>query len=71
MDFSLPVGNPPNAIVFASGRVKVGTLVKGGVVLSMLCIFLITFVAFPLANWMFPWPADGAAAGVAVPTPVP
>lgn len=56
MDFSLPVGNPPNAIVFASGRVRVGTMVKGGVVLSLLCIFLITFVAFPLANWIFPWP---------------
>jgi sodium-dependent dicarboxylate transporter 2/3/5 len=55
MDFSLPVGNPPNAIVFASGQVKVATMVKGGVVLSLLCIFLITFVAFPLANWMFPW----------------
>ena len=56
MDFSLPVGNPPNAIVFASGRVRVGTMVKGGVVLSLLCIFLITFIAFPLANWIFPWP---------------
>ena len=56
MDFSLPVGNPANAIVFASGQVKVATMVKGGVVLSLLCILLITFVAFPLANWMFPWP---------------
>ena len=56
MDFSLPVGNPPNAIVFASGRIKIGTMVKGGVVLSLLCILLITFIAFPLANWIFPWP---------------
>jgi len=56
MDFSLPVGNPPNAIVFASGQVRVGTMIKGGAVLSLLCIFLITFIAFPLANWMFPWP---------------
>jgi sodium-dependent dicarboxylate transporter 2/3/5 len=56
MDFSLPVGNPPNAIVFASGRVRVGTMIKGGVVLSLLCILLVTFVAFPLANWIFPWP---------------
>jgi solute carrier family 13 (sodium-dependent dicarboxylate transporter), member 2/3/5 len=68
MDFSLPVGNPPNAIVFASGRVKVGSMVKGGVVLSFLCIFLITFIAFPLANWMFPWPLEGAA-GAALTAP--
>jgi sodium-dependent dicarboxylate transporter 2/3/5 len=55
MDFSLPIGTPPNAIVFASGQVKVGTMVKGGVVLSLLCILLITFIAFPLAEWMFTW----------------
>jgi sodium-dependent dicarboxylate transporter 2/3/5 len=71
MDFSLPVGNPPNAIVFASGRVKVGTMVKGGVVLSLLCIFLITFVAFPLANWMFPWPGDASMPGPVMPLPGP
>lgn len=36
LDFALPAGTPPNAIVFGSGEVRVAQMVKVGVVLDLL-----------------------------------
>ncbi|MEI2749065.1 MAG: DASS family sodium-coupled anion symporter [Ferruginibacter sp.] len=38
----LPMGTPPNAIVFASGYIKMKDMVKTGFVLNIICIILIT-----------------------------
>jgi solute carrier family 13 (sodium-dependent dicarboxylate transporter), member 2/3/5 len=44
--FMLPVGTPPNAIVFGTGTVKITEMARGGVVLNVVGIVLITiFVA--------------------------
>ncbi|WP_424346707.1 SLC13 family permease [Kocuria sp. CH-021] len=40
--FMLPVGTPPNAIVFATGQVKIAEMVRGGVVLNIVGVILIT-----------------------------
>ena len=56
MAFSLPISTPPNAIVFASGQVRSGTMAKGGSVLSLLCVLILLLLGFTLANRMFPWP---------------
>ena len=40
--FMLPVGTPPNAIVFATGQVKIGEMVRGGLVLNIVGVILIT-----------------------------
>ena len=56
MAFSLPISTPPNAIVFASGQVRSGTMAKGGSVLSLLCMLILLLLGFELANWMFPFP---------------
>ncbi len=40
--FMLPVGTPPNAIVFATGQVKITEMVRGGVVLNIVGVVLIT-----------------------------
>ena len=40
--FMLPVGTPPNAIVFGTGAVTIGQMARGGVVLNVVGIFLIT-----------------------------
>jgi sodium-dependent dicarboxylate transporter 2/3/5 len=40
--FMLPVGTPPNAIVFGSGAVTIGEMARGGVVLNVVGIILIT-----------------------------
>lgn len=38
----LPMGTPPNAIVFASGHIKIRDMIKTGFVMNLICILLIT-----------------------------
>lgn len=40
--FMLPVGTPPNAIVYATGNVKISEMVRGGIVLNVVGVILIT-----------------------------
>jgi sodium-dependent dicarboxylate transporter 2/3/5 len=41
-DFALPAGTPPNAIVFGSGRVRLPTMMKVGLLLDLLAVLLLT-----------------------------
>ena len=41
--FMLPVGTPPNAIVFSSGFIKIHEMAKIGFILNVFAILLITF----------------------------
>ena len=38
----LPMGTPPNAIVFASGHIKIRDMIKTGFVMNIICTILIT-----------------------------
>ncbi|MGB5277647.1 MAG: DASS family sodium-coupled anion symporter [Gammaproteobacteria bacterium] len=42
MAFMMPVATPPNAIVFASGRLHIRDMIKTGLIINLLAIFLIT-----------------------------
>jgi sodium-dependent dicarboxylate transporter 2/3/5 len=42
--FMLPVATPPNAVVFASGRVSVPVMARTGFVLNLVCVVLVTLV---------------------------
>ena len=44
----LPMGTPPNAIVFASGYIKMKEMLKTGFVLNVICIILITLFCWLL-----------------------
>jgi len=44
----LPMGTPPNAIVFASGHIKMKDMIKTGFVLNWICIILITVFCYYL-----------------------
>jgi len=44
--FMLPVATPPNAIVFASGRVTIGQMARAGLVMNLIGVVLVT-----LATW--------------------
>jgi sodium-dependent dicarboxylate transporter 2/3/5 len=43
--FMLPVGTPPNAIVFGTGTVKIAEMARGGAVLNVVGVVLITVFA--------------------------
>ena len=40
--FMLPVATPPNAIVFGSGRIEMGQMMRAGAVLNVVFIVLVT-----------------------------
>lgn len=44
----LPMGTPPNAIVFASGFIKIKDMIKAGFVLNIVCTILITIFCWLL-----------------------
>jgi sodium-dependent dicarboxylate transporter 2/3/5 len=46
----MPMGTPPNAIVFASGYVKFGEMVKAGLVMNIIAVILITAFCW----WLVP-----------------
>lgn len=48
--FMLPVGTPPNAIVFGTGRVTIAQMARGGVVLNVIGIVLITLACYLLGG---------------------
>ncbi|MGB3351835.1 MAG: DASS family sodium-coupled anion symporter [Mycobacterium sp.] len=51
--FMLPVATPPNAIVFGTGYVNIGSMVKGGIWLNLIAILLISAATTTLAVWVF------------------
>ena len=50
----MPMGTPPNAIVFASGHIKLGQMVRAGFVMNMVAIILITLFCWLVIPWVVP-----------------
>ena len=55
-DFALPIGTPPSAMVFASGYVRIGTMFKGGAILALFGIAIVSLMGYYLVAWTIPWP---------------
>lgn len=53
MAFMLPVGTPPNTIVFASKRLRIIDMIKTGFLLNISSILIITFLVYTLGNVIF------------------
>lgn len=51
--FMLPVATPPNAVVFGSGRVEIGDMVKTGIIINLLGVIIITFLFYFLGTAVF------------------
>lgn len=51
--FMLPVGTPPNAIVFASGLVPLPRMARVGLLVNLLFAVLIPLTVFTLGAWVF------------------
>ena len=50
----LPMGTPPNAIVFASGHIKLNQMLKTGFVLNIISVILITLFCWLLLPVVIP-----------------
>ncbi|NNH73109.1 DASS family sodium-coupled anion symporter [Nocardia uniformis] len=48
--FMLPVATPPNAVVFGSGHVRIGQMIRAGIVLNVIGMVLITIAMFTIAG---------------------
>jgi solute carrier family 13 (sodium-dependent dicarboxylate transporter), member 2/3/5 len=48
--FMMPVGTPPNAIVYGSGRVRIADMVRYGLVLNLAGVVIVTLVSW----WLLP-----------------
>jgi solute carrier family 13 (sodium-dependent dicarboxylate transporter), member 2/3/5 len=46
--FMLPVATPPNAIVFGTGQIKLGQMVRAGFLLDLLAVLLIPLITYLL-----------------------
>lgn len=51
--FMLPVGTPPNAIVYGTGNVTIAQMVRGGLVLNLLGVVLITAAFLTVGSLVF------------------
>ena len=40
--FMLPVSTPPNAIVYASGYIPITKMIKSGILLDIICVFVVS-----------------------------
>jgi sodium-dependent dicarboxylate transporter 2/3/5 len=49
--FMLPVGTPPNAIVYGTGRFSIGQMARVGFIVNLIAVLMIT----ALAVWILPW----------------
>ncbi len=48
--FMMPVATPPNAIIFGTGRISIGEMVKAGFWLNIISIIVIAFVCIVLGD---------------------
>jgi sodium-dependent dicarboxylate transporter 2/3/5 len=52
--FMMPISTPPNAIVFASGRIKIKQMMQAGFLLNLISILVLAIAAFTIIKWVFP-----------------
>jgi sodium-dependent dicarboxylate transporter 2/3/5 len=51
--FMMPVATPPNAIVFASGHMKIQDMIRAGFALNVLGIIVVTIASYLLLGLVF------------------
>ena len=53
MAFMMPIATPPNAIVFASGKLRIRDMIKTGIIINLFAIVLITILTWLIGTAVF------------------
>jgi len=56
LGYLFPMANPPCAIVFASGYVRILPMFTRGALLALIGIILLSGMGYSFVSWVFPWP---------------
>ncbi len=51
--FMMPISTPPNAVLFASGYIKMRDMIKTGFLLNVSCLIIITLLSLTVMKWIF------------------
>ncbi len=51
--FMFPISTPPNAVVFASGKIKMKDMAKTGLILNVVCLVLISVYCYYIQPYFF------------------
>jgi sodium-dependent dicarboxylate transporter 2/3/5 len=51
--FMMPISTPPNAVLFATGHIRMGDMMKTGILLNLACLVIITILGITLVQWVF------------------
>lgn len=51
--FMMPIATPPNAIVFASGQVSIGDMIRKGFVLNLASVVVITLLCYTIVAFLW------------------
>jgi len=51
--FMMPVTTPPNAIVFSSGHMRIGDMLRAGFALNLMGVVVVTVASYWLMSWVF------------------
>ena len=51
--FMLPIATPPNAVIFGSGKVKINNMIKAGLPLNIISIFVVTVLSLIILSQIF------------------
>lgn len=51
--FMMPISTPPNAVLFASGYIKMRDMIKTGFLLNLCCLVIIAILSLTVMQWVF------------------
>ncbi len=51
--FMMPISTPPNAVLFATGYIKMTDMIRTGFLLNVCCLIIITVLALTVIQWIF------------------